>query len=354
MEKFCVFCGQAPEEKNREHVIPRWLIEMTGDPKRIARFGVTFQKPFRSREFSFDALVFPACSSCNSRFGALEERIKPLLPKLLSCAPISSNDLISLLDWLDKIRVGLWLGYLYLDKNPLGITPTFHIESRLGRSDRMVSIVRADHQVEGVTFLGPMFKGYHLSPTCFAIRINALWLVNAAGVSLCSQRLGFPYLEPLQIREDHKLETHLKHGTERIMTPVERRLPVPRSVSIYQPIFRAFIDAKHDEFLQGEWLKARIADRELGYGRLFVQRRNLVQMYPEGASELWVPPETWHRSDVLGKLSVYVHRRIHEDYMDGLRLVRSKQQRKEMRITGTFANMVDRALLKNLAKSLNK
>ena len=108
MEKFCVFCGQAPEEKNREHVIPRWLIEMTGDPKRIARFGIAFDKPFRLREFSFDALVFPACTSCNTRFGVLEERIKPLIPKLLSYEPISQNELIALLDWLDKIRIGLW------------------------------------------------------------------------------------------------------------------------------------------------------------------------------------------------------------------------------------------------------
>jgi hypothetical protein len=36
MDKFCVFCGESPENKNKEHVIPQWLIRMTGYSKRIA------------------------------------------------------------------------------------------------------------------------------------------------------------------------------------------------------------------------------------------------------------------------------------------------------------------------------
>ena len=34
LEKRCIFCGKKPSEKNREHIIPRWLIALTGDPKR--------------------------------------------------------------------------------------------------------------------------------------------------------------------------------------------------------------------------------------------------------------------------------------------------------------------------------
>ena len=128
MEKVCVFCGEAPQDKNKEHILPNWLIELTGDPKRVARFGIDFHKtPFAFREFAFDSLVFPACSNCNERFGKLEEVIKPIFVRLLAYLPLSSEELILLLDWLDKVRVGLWLGYLYLDKNPLGIDPMFHI-----------------------------------------------------------------------------------------------------------------------------------------------------------------------------------------------------------------------------------
>jgi hypothetical protein len=69
MEEFCVFCGQFAESKSKEHVLPQWLIKMTGEPKRIATLGVDFAKqPFAPRQFSFDTLTFPACSECNNGF----------------------------------------------------------------------------------------------------------------------------------------------------------------------------------------------------------------------------------------------------------------------------------------------
>ena len=48
--KFCVFCGKPPDGKTREHVVPYWLLEMTGDPTRVVAFGLDFarsQKPIR-------------------------------------------------------------------------------------------------------------------------------------------------------------------------------------------------------------------------------------------------------------------------------------------------------------------
>ena len=39
MEKRCIFCGKVPETKTKEHVIPQWLINMTGDPKRNLHLG---------------------------------------------------------------------------------------------------------------------------------------------------------------------------------------------------------------------------------------------------------------------------------------------------------------------------
>ena len=238
MDRFCVFCGESPQDKNNEHVLPNWLIELTGDPNRVATFGVDFHRePIGLRKFPFDSLVFPACSVCNTRFGKLEEAVKPIFTRLLSSQPLASRDLILLLDWLDKVRVGLWLGYLYLDKNPMGIDPSFHIESRIGRLDRMVGIFRIEDAGVGLTFAGPEFKVYHLSPTCFALRVNGLALLNASGVSLCSQRLGFPYMQPLRIDEDHRLVVSPRVGSERIMNPVERVTPLPKTVSLYQPIF---------------------------------------------------------------------------------------------------------------------
>ena len=159
MTKFCVFCGVYPQSKNKEHVLPRWLIEMTGDPKRQAAFGVDFNsETFAIRKFSYDSFTFPACSNCNERFSGLEASVKNICLRLLRWQPLSANDLILFLDWLDKVRVGLWLGYFYLDKNLMGIDPQFHIESRIGRLDRMVAIGRTEGRGLGLSFAGPEFK----------------------------------------------------------------------------------------------------------------------------------------------------------------------------------------------------
>ncbi|QJB40178.1 hypothetical protein HF324_20870 [Chitinophaga oryzae] len=37
--KYCIFCGEQPQSKTKEHIIPKWLIEMTGDPNRLTFFG---------------------------------------------------------------------------------------------------------------------------------------------------------------------------------------------------------------------------------------------------------------------------------------------------------------------------
>ncbi|MBQ8041729.1 MAG: hypothetical protein IJ273_00175, partial [Alphaproteobacteria bacterium] len=64
MAKFCVFCGNPPENKNAEHIIPQWLIEMTGNKSRQCHLGPI--TPNGSIEFG--AFKFPACERCNSEF----------------------------------------------------------------------------------------------------------------------------------------------------------------------------------------------------------------------------------------------------------------------------------------------
>jgi hypothetical protein len=321
---------------------------LTGDPKRVARFGIDFHKtPFAFREFAFDSLVFPACSNCNERFGKLEEVIKPIFVRLLAYLPLSSEELILLLDWLDKVRVGLWLGYLYLDKNPLGIDPMFHIESRIGLFDRMVSILRMEDAGIGLTFTGPEFKGYHLSPTCFGLGVNGLGLVNASGIDLCSQRLGFPFMQPLRIREDHKLEASYEAGSERIMNPVERRAALPRSSALYQPIFQSFNRLEGGEkFVASDWVRERSADVRIGYGKLFQQKPDSVQIYPDEKSSDWIPLGTWKKWEVMTRLPEYAYNRIRGDYERGISLASSKEDRKHMRKQGQMTKRLDQAMLR--------
>jgi hypothetical protein len=350
MEKFCVFCGQAPQDKNREHVVPSWLIEMTGDPNREGNFGIDFtKKPFKVRKFSFDSLVFPACLACNERFGNLEATVKPIFVRMLAYQPLSSDDLILLLDWLDKVRIGLWLGYLYLDKNLMGIDPHFHIESRMGQTDRMVSILRVDDPGVGLMFVGPHFRSYQLSPTCFGLGVNGLWLVNASGIGLCSQRLGFPYLEPLRFNEKHILEVSLHAGSERIMNPVERIALLPRTATLYQPIFRTFCERGGEEFLGSDWIRERTADAEFGYGKLFLQKPESVQIYPDEESSDWVPSDAWKNSEVPRQLPTHIFDRIRREYENSIALAPAQKDRKQIRREGMIARKLDRAMLRNAA-----
>jgi hypothetical protein len=350
MDKFCVFCGEAPQDKNKEHVLPNWLIEMTGNPKRVATFGIDFtKKPFAPRKFAFDSLVFPACSACNARFGKLEQSIKPIFEHLLANQPLGAGDLILLLDWLDKVRVGLWLGYLYLNKNLMGIEPNFHIESRIGLYDRMVSILRMEDASAGLTFIGPEFKTYQLSPTCFGLRVNELWFVNASGMTLCSQRLGFPYMQPVRVREDHQLEASPKLGSGRIMNPVERIASLPRAVALYQPIFRLFCEREdRAEFLENDWVRERTANIGIGYGKLFQQKSDSVQIYPDEESSNWVPSDSWKKSDTPLRLAEHVCGRIRREYENAIRLTSSKELRQQMRRQAAMTGMVDHAMLRQM------
>ena len=129
VSKFCVFCGNPPENKNKEHVLPQWLLKETGDPKRVVKIGINYrtQKPIK---FSWNSLTMPSCTSCNDEFSDLESQIKPIIQALIRREGVSVENYILLMDWMDKVRVGLWLNYHVLQGNPTGINPNFHIAVR--------------------------------------------------------------------------------------------------------------------------------------------------------------------------------------------------------------------------------
>ena len=346
MKKVCVFCGEKPEAKEKEHVIPLWLIEMTGDPNRIAAFGLDFPRTPSVRKFAFDQLTFPACSGCNRAFGTLEEKVKPIVTRLLADQAASSSDFLLLLDWLDKVRVGLWLGYLYLDKNPLGIDPTFYVGHRVAQLDRMVAIIRIADKLDSLSFTGPEFKGYQLSPTCLGLRVNGLFLLNASGIGVCSHRLGFPYVEPVSFNNDRKLEVISKNGSGRIMRPVNRELNVLRASTLYQPIFRnllAFQDA--NRLLASEWVREHAEDLAAGQGKLFMETSESVELYPDEPTLKWIPSGSWDMLEVM-RMPCRVQGYIHRNYQKSIPLFSSKEERKQVRIQATMTGRLDRAVLR--------
>ena len=80
VERFCVFCGAKPNKKSREHIIPQWLIELTGDPQRQAVFGPFLDERTREltyRNFAFDQLaIFLRAKNVTSNSQVWKQKLK--------------------------------------------------------------------------------------------------------------------------------------------------------------------------------------------------------------------------------------------------------------------------------------
>jgi len=104
LKALCVFCGNEPQNKNKEHIFPKWLIKMTGFHEKEASVGSNWKT---GKEIVFKTLsyTFPSCTSCNDDFGKIEGKIKPIFEKLLSDQSVGVEDLELLLDWFDKVII---------------------------------------------------------------------------------------------------------------------------------------------------------------------------------------------------------------------------------------------------------
>jgi hypothetical protein len=244
--KTCIFCGNKPESKSKEHVVPKWLIEMTGDPNRITLLG-----KYRDtlRKYPWKNFTFPACDKCNNEYAKLESRVKVVVLKLLAKTSVTESELNDFLDWLDKVRVGLWLGYIQLDKQD-DLTPNFHIKQRLGVSDRFASIHYLNDNHLGIGYTGTEFPAFRTSPSCFTLFINNIAIFNLSKEFAFARRLGFAFPnKTLFLPNDSRLQIdYFKKGTERIMIPLLRKSLMPNSLRIYQSIIKYEGEGNIQEF----------------------------------------------------------------------------------------------------------
>lgn len=237
--RFCVFCGEKPEKKNREHVLPQWLLELTGDPKRVVDFGINFENGDTIR-FDWSNFCVPACEACNSEYSHLEGRAKSYVQRLLARSALTSYEYSDFLDWLDKVRIGVWIAYFFIQKNPTDINPKFHIKTRVGQKDRMIAIYPIAGCGKGLNAYGAESLIFHNQPSCFALRINDLLILNISSDYLFSGRCGFPfpkinffmldgYDANLMRLDDFSITRNIKH-------PLIRRFIAKPSIHLYQPI----------------------------------------------------------------------------------------------------------------------
>jgi hypothetical protein len=273
LAKVCVFCGKKPREKTKEHIIPHWLIKLTGKPNRKAFIGFVknLETGFTRREFSFDQFTFPACNVCNNKYAKLERDVKPIITKILSNTSVFAEEISTFLDWLDKVRVGLWLGMNQLDKNYADVDPNFHIETRISQFDRILITEKSDGKENKLNFGGVDTFSFALTPSAFVLIINNYYFTNISYMFLISRRLGFPYPKTLFIQpDDERIEADFVLGRERVMLPVLRKQIKEKGTIIYQPIYRGGLIEGDVTGYDSEYVRQHSIDHNHGVGNIYL------------------------------------------------------------------------------------
>lgn len=361
MEKFCVFCGEQPVSKNREHVIPDWLIRLTGDPSRSVNLGRDWMSPDSAvRRYALSAYTFPACGECNTRFSALEAKTQSIVESILAREAVSADEWSTFLDWLDKVRIGLWLGGLYLNKNPLGITPHFHIEKRLGLADRFVVVYETERDgFTGVGWAGTDSPLFGSMPSCFVLSIKDFVFFSASTLFLFSERFGFPYLAGTEVSQDGSgYSVTLAEGTMRHRLPLVKWNFPTGGTHLWQPMVpcRVLADLGREwdgtaDFYDSDFVRDSCMDFAAGTGKVFMHEGGRLVPYPAEASREWIPSRvlpkkpTWYRTHLAaGK---YLEKLANDSPLMGL--VREREQ-PAARTQREVVLAVHRALVSNLVQ----
>lgn len=261
--KECIFCGKNPEStKTKEHVFPQWLIEHTNNADKFGTFGFNLKiEPPVPREIPFKSFVFPACHDCNQKFKTLENDASIVIKKMSNIQGLSEIEINTLLDWLDKIRIGLLLGFNMLDRNELEVIPSFYINKGIGLFDRMVIINRVEDNKYYLSARGCDTLLFRIFPNCFLLIINNLYLLNISTNELISRRLGFPYYSQKFYENDiNKVTIVMKGGSERIMFPLIRKPLLIKGVELYQPMFPQRAFGKYVKYYDSDYVRGKSLD----------------------------------------------------------------------------------------------
>ncbi len=293
MPKVCIFCGKRPTGKNREHVIPKWLIALTGKPNRRVYLGRNWSDPnLAERIFSLGSFTFPSCETCNTRYSLLESRASQVMRSLLALAPTSSDDFDVLLDWFDKVRVGLWLGLMYLNRNHQDVSAQFYIGDRLAARDRLLFIYRDQGELDGLAITGVESPIFQVMPSCFGLTVNHLHFFNTSRQDLLSERIGFPYTTNRQLcREKEGFTADIVTGTGRSALPLVQLRIAGGGTKLYQPMIPS--GAPRNEAMQeydSEFVRSHCVDFLNGRGHVLRLDDQKLSTYPKTPSAEWVPP----------------------------------------------------------------
>jgi len=282
MKKKCIFCGEPPQQKNKEHILPKWLLKLTGFDQKEASIGSDF---VTGKEFIFNILNFtmPACTKCNTNFAKTEAVVKPAMEKLLIDDFIDLAELTLLLDWFDKIRLGLQIAVLYLNNKNFELEPRHYINRRVGLKDRSLSITNTYDGSTTLAWTGVNTHAFLRSPNCFAIKINHLIFVNCSLDFLLSEKLGYPYPK-WQVDNPFtgKTDMLLVSGTRKLAKTIYQTPLYPPNVLVCQAIFKEAL-AINNGLYDDPYVRLNSLDFVRGLGKVAVYQGD--QRYWMGSDE---------------------------------------------------------------------
>ncbi len=289
MEKVCIFCGQRPINKTREHIIPKWLIELTGNPKRFGFFGFYKKdEDLKEMHLSFDRFTFPACKECNDEFSKLEASTKPVIIGLLEEKPLDDKEINLILTWLDKVRIGLWIGSLYYN-NLFGINPKFYISQGAFTRDRMLILYKNNYSKKRLNFIG-VHHVFQMLPICFTLIINNYAFTNIAKIFLLSKGFGLavPKQEYILPSSNPNLIKFIM-GSQEINNNIVDFNFEKKCTEFYQPILNKTYLNWILPKLNDEHKKIVFKNAKAGIGYVFYNSDGKIMKYPSVKKDTWIP-----------------------------------------------------------------
>jgi len=289
MEKVCIFCGKRPVEKTKEHILPKWLIKLTGNPKRFGFFG-HYQETngLKEMHLNFDQFTFPSCKKCNKGFGNIEAIVKPIIIKLLTENSLNSKDINLILTWFDKVRIGLWLGSLYYN-NLFGINPNFYIKQGAFSRDRMIILYKNKYAKKRLNFIG-IHHVFQMLPICFTLIINNFAITNIAKIFLLSKGFGIVIPKKDFILTPRGNLFKFEQGSQKIHYPVVDITFNKNCTEFYQPIINQSFSDSILPKLNKEHKNEVFMNENSGIGNIFYFKDGDLKPYPNKKTKLWIPP----------------------------------------------------------------
>ncbi|MGX1112958.1 hypothetical protein ACSSVW_002365 [Pseudoalteromonas sp. MBR-15] len=269
MKPLCIFCGKPPQNKNKEHIFPQWLLKLTGYDKGKASVGSNWKT---GEEFIFNmkAYTFPSCTSCNTKFGEIEGKIKPIIEMLMKDQDVTATDLELLLDWFDKVRISAWLGVKYMNRDIFNTNSHYYVNTRVGLKDRYLSITNTYKEEKELNWSGVNTIAFMMSPTAFSLRINNLVFVNCSSDFLVSKQLGFPYVAfEIPTPNKNTIDAQFAMPKKRVARRIFKTHTYSPKIEIAQPIYKVTSN-NLQEYYDNDYVSEN--SYEKGVGKIFVSR----------------------------------------------------------------------------------